>query len=334
MTPHLYRYHTRKLILIMFGVVLSLVIVLYLYVKYAECSTSEVKSQPVLKRLSVKYLDGTYGDYTTGSGDTTTFITDVSYDSNVVLSTLTEEYKTLYRSVRGAHQSLSTKDLINLSEPQAWNVLTSGVYTEYPKGSYRANAAKIKEIRENNSIIINVPVWTWEHPDTFNLTKVSKRIDLEVNKNMESIWNEVFLEIYEDPTKPVINVSDKGMGTWVTRGKNHNPNNTMSSHSLGTAIDINPSTASVRVEGTVYGNGYGQKVMTLAEWEKLPDLQAKYNMLHAESPIVQIMKAYGFCWGGDWKDTPDPMHFSFIGDGANAREVGVANYNEYKNRGE
>lgn len=69
-------------------------------------------------------------------------------------------------------------------------------------------------------------------------------------------------------------------GSWYPRHKLHNPANGLSTHSWAIAFDLNWAT-----------NPYGGR-----------------STLHPG--IVEVCKAAGFEWGGDWK-TPDPMHFQF-----------------------
>ena len=140
----------------------------------------------------------------------------------------------------------------------------------------------------------------------------------------------IFEDIYDDPSKPIINIADKGMGTWVLRGKNHNSANEMSAHALGCAIDINPSTGSVNINGKWYGNGYNQAVLSKEIWTQLPETHSKYHILYDGCPIVEVFKSYGFYWGGDWTSPKDCMHLSYIGDGSDARLIGVSNYEQRK----
>lgn len=222
------------------------------------------------------------------------------------------------------------RDIILMSDSEAWNLISGGLFPEYPTGSYASYEALIKKIYNEKMVMVTVPVWKWENnKDKTDLSKSSYNLRLAVNEELADMFVEVFRTIYNDPTKPVINIDDAGMGTWVLRGKNHNNNSTISGHALGTTIDINPSTGSFKVNGKWYGNGYGQTAMPKYVWEALPECQEKYNVLYQDCPIVQVFKSYGFIWGGDWKNGTDCMHFSFLGDGKNAREKGKANYLMY-----
>lgn len=63
-----------------------------------------------------------------------------------------------------------------------------------------------------------------------------------------------------------------------------------SRHAMGMAIDINPAQNPYRSDNRL-----------------ITDMPAWY---------VQAWKDAGFCWGGDWRGTKDPMHFSWMGPGS------------------
>jgi len=74
-------------------------------------------------------------------------------------------------------------------------------------------------------------------------------------------------------------------GSWVWRrvGGRYN----MSTHAFGISIDINSATNPYRPDNVL--------VTDMPEW------------------FVEIWREAGFCWGGDWRDIKDPMHFSWVG---------------------
>lgn len=227
------------------------------------------------------------------------------------------------------NQTDTDRVLAQLNEEDAWRIITNGVLTEYPTKSYSYYERMLTELRNTNTETITVDVWYWRYPDVAdNLEKIAVQKTFAVNSVMADTFRHIFADIFADASQPVINIADKGMGTWVLRGKNHNSANTMSAHSLGVAIDINPSTGSYFVDGKWYGNGYKQAKMSYAMWDQLPETHTKYHILYDGCPIVEIFKSYGFYWGGDWTTTPDCMHISYLGDGSSARSTGVVNYNE------
>ena len=258
---------------------------------------------------------------------------DVSYPSgyNGVYIETIDDNLTNYASYNPLCPSMTAEDkaIIELSDNEAWSLITDGYITSYPSMPYKDIKDTVRQIADETTTEITVNVWYWEDPsDDSNMTKVTKQKTWSVNKNVASLFEHIFADIYNDPSQPVINLADGAMGTWVIRGKMHSDYNTVSAHAFGTAIDINPSTGSYNIAGTWYGNGYGQQVMPVAIWNQLPESHHKYHVLYDESPIVKIFKAYGFYWGGDWSSTKDNMHFAFIGDSP-GRVRGIENYMEW-----
>jgi hypothetical protein len=227
--------------------------------------------------------------------------------------------------------SNSDSDIITMSDPDAWKLISGGIFTEYPSSPYSSIESQIKEIYNKYATTITVPIWYWSNPDNeSDFNKTTHQLNLTVNANIANLWIHIFSDIYSQDSKPIINIKDYGMGTWALRGKNHNPNNTLSAHSLGTAIDINPSTGSFNINGNWYGNAYAQKVMDPSTWSSLPECHEKYQVIYEDCPIVKVFKSYGFYWGGDW-NTKDNMHFSFLGDSV-GRAQGYENYLKYRRK--
>ena len=261
--------------------------------------------------------------------------TTVTVDAALVDASFTEVSKSSFKEISNAvttnNMSLSDEELITLDENSAWAVISNGIYTKYPEGNFLENKNKLYTIQQQKTQIITVPCWYWEDPnDDANFNKVTTYKSFAVNSGIAQLFEHAFNDIYEDPSQPIINVADKGMGTWVIRGKNHNDYARMSTHSLGCCIDINPSTGSFYVNGKWFGNGYNQNVMSEELWNEMPECHKKYHVLYAGSPIVEIFKSYGFVWGGDWQSTKDPMHLSWIGEGSNTRKTGIENYMKRK----
>lgn len=271
----------------------------------------------------IKY-NATYEDWEVFIPDSDDVYTTVEVDPTFVY-TANETFESKASSL-----TLNDEELIMLSENEAWTLISNGYFNAYPNVAYKTIKSEVAAIQASNTKTITVKVWYWANPsDDTDMTKTTVTKTFAVNSTIASLFEHAFEDIYNDPSKPVINIGDAGMGTWVLRGKNHNDNNTLSSHAIGAAIDINPSTGSFYVNGTWYGNAYGQKAMSQNIWAQLPECHKKYHVLYNDCPIVKIFKSYGFYWGGDWSSGTDCMHLAFIGDGSSARKTGQSNYLKY-----
>lgn len=253
--------------------------------------------------------------------------------TSVVIQDITasfEEYEVfLTNSLK--HRTQEDIRIATLEEGEAWNFISEGMWSEYPTSSFAKNKDKLVELKNTNTETITVQCWYWVNPeDDTDMRKTTIEKTFAVNSKLADTFEHIFADIYADPSQPVINIADLGMGTWVIRGKNHNSSNTMSAHALGCAIDINPSTGSFYVNEVWYGNAYGQQKMTESIWHQLPECHKKYHVLYENCPIVRIFKSYGFYWGGDWSTKKDCMHLSYIGDGSSARQTGINNYRNSK----
>ena len=240
------------------------------------------------------------------------------------------EHLTNYASTTVSTPSMTAEDreIIRLQENEAWEYVTEGTFTEYPRQPFYEIENSIRAVADDCTEIITVDVWYWENPsDPLDMRKTTKTVNYKVNTKVANLFRHIFADIYNDSSQPIINIGDSASGTWVIRGKLHNSASTLSAHSIGTCIDLNPSTGSYNIGGVWYGNGYGQNVMTKEMWEKLPESHTKHHVIYDESPIVQVFKSYGFYWGGDWSSTKDNMHFAYLGDGG-GRAIGYRNYVE------
>ena len=69
----------------------------------------------------------------------------------------------------------------------------------------------------------------------------------------------------------------------------------------------------------------GRNVASNHSWGLAIDIDATQYPLGSRkrlpSWIVDLFKAHGFDYGGDWKSRPDPMHFEFAGWPSDARRI-------------
>ena len=318
------------------GVSFLILVIPLLLIQRANTVKSGVIEVPVNWDSNYIEDDKSYMSYNYNTIDWNTYVPDSSEEFTTVYLTDVDAgaemvYEYMADGIPETKTVLSNTDaeIAMLSENEAWTFVTNGIWNSYPTGSYSSNASKLQELKSTNTKTITVKCWYWNNPkDAYDLSKTTVTKTFAVNTKLADTFEHIFEDIYNHPSQPIINIADGGMGTWVLRGKNHNSNNTMSAHSLGVAIDINPSTGSFYVNNTWYGNAYGQKTMPESIWLQLPNVQKKYHVLYDGCPIVEIFKSYGFYWGGDWKTGTDAMHLSFLGDGKTAREKGINNYLE------
>jgi hypothetical protein len=129
-----------------------------------------------------------------------------------------------------------------------------------------------------------------------------------VNKAIKDDVEYLFRELQKEKIaiKSVIPIvkydwdDDKSMEANNTSGFNYRKvanKNTLSNHSWGRAIDVNPFTnPAIYSDGRVAPKGaiYNKK---------------NIGTIHSSSPIVKKMKARGWEWGGDWTSLKDYQHF-------------------------
>lgn len=87
---------------------------------------------------------------------------------------------------------------------------------------------------------------------------------------------------------------------YVWKNKTNSSSGSLSSHSYGLAIDINPNYGNPQVKNgkVLVGTPYGSHELSMKEG----------------GVAVKTLKSYGWKWGGNWTSSKDYMHFSIPGD--------------------
>ena len=153
--------------------------------------------------------------------------------------------------------------------------------------SWSKFSESLKNEKGKNNVTIEVPVWK-----LVNGNKVKAVKELTVHKKVQEVVVSIFTDIYNSSEKFPI---DDG----TTAGQ-ANRNNTTSLHNYGIAIDINwDANAMYNEDGTIRaGKYYKPGTAPLS--------------IPSNSSVVATFKKYGWYWGGNWKSTPDYMHFAYM----------------------
>ncbi len=153
------------------------------------------------------------------------------------------------------------------------------------------NYYKTKSEASKNMVEITIKVWKYNAKGELYSSKAT----LTINKNLQADVQAIFNEIYESDEKFPI----KSVGAYNFRKMA--ASSSLSHHSYGTAIDINPD------ENYMIKN---DKIIAGSLYEPGKN---KYSMA-ADGSVVKAFKKHGWIWGGDWKSSKDYMHFSFLGN--------------------
>ncbi|SDG77890.1 M15 family metallopeptidase [Marvinbryantia formatexigens DSM 14469] len=153
----------------------------------------------------------------------------------------------------------------------------------YPGGYYTSASQAKKNMK-------SITVKTWDFKNGKSGEKYTRTWTIMVHKNLAATVQQIFNEIYKDPSKFPIHE----LGGYEWRGGH-------SEHNTGTAIDINWTEnymVNVRT-GAITAGKY---------WKPGTD---PYS-IPKDGVVAKIFKKYGFSQG-DWGDSKDYMHFSYFG---------------------
>ena len=92
---------------------------------------------------------------------------------------------------------------------------------------------------------------------------------------------------------------------------NRNKANALSSHSWGTAIDINPSTNPNCPKACTDGNAATACSCVGGTQSESCESMCANNKYDLPKEVVSAFKDHGFTWGGDYKSPKDYMHFTY-----------------------
>ncbi|MDO5538524.1 MAG: M15 family metallopeptidase [Eubacteriales bacterium] len=153
----------------------------------------------------------------------------------------------------------------------------------YPGGYYSSKSKAQANIKW-------ITVKTWDFKKGKSGAKITRTWTIGVHKNLASTVQQIFKEIYNDPSKFPIHE----LGGYEWRGGH-------SEHNTGTAIDINwTENYMVNIAtGAITAGKY---------WKPGVD---PYS-IPKNGVVAKIFKKYGFSQG-DWGNSKDYMHFSYFG---------------------
>jgi hypothetical protein len=152
-------------------------------------------------------------------------------------------------------------------------------------------------VAEKNMKTITIPIWQYSEKLK---VKVSGKHAITVNKKIADEVLKIFTEIYNDSEKFPIK-------TGTTAGYCWRGDKDTSQHKDGLAIDINWNDNKYMKK--VKENGKIKWKTILGVWEPGKNI---YSM-PLNGSVVRIFKKYGWDWGGDWINSKDYMHFSYLG---------------------
>ncbi|MDE7366747.1 MAG: M15 family metallopeptidase [Lachnospiraceae bacterium] len=148
----------------------------------------------------------------------------------------------------------------------------------------------------------------------YNLDHEVKEGELICNQLIADDLVEIFQELFEQeyPIERICLVDDYN-GDDETSMRDNNTScfnyrviagsSSLSNHSFGLAIDINP------LYNPYVSGGYVQPATGTAYVDRSGDFPYKIDR---EDLCYQLFTAHGFTWGGDWSSPKDYQHFEYV----------------------
>lgn len=181
--------------------------------------------------------------------------------------------------------SSSSGILTNPTKAQKYKKVfdNSSLSMRYPGGYYTSRSKAEANMK-------SITVKTWDFKNGKSGEKITRTWTIKVHKNLAATVQQIFKEIYNDPSRFPIHE----LGGYDWRGGH-------SEHNTGTAIDINwTENYMVNIKtGAITAGKY---------WKPGVD---PYS-IPKDGVVARIFKKYGFSQG-DWGDSKDYMHFSYFG---------------------
>lgn len=176
------------------------------------------------------------------------------------------------------HNIQEIKDMVNLIEGECKEILNTAGNNELKTLSNTEiinifGEFKYKEMGGGRILITD----NWRNENIIILD--INGVKIWCNKFIASQFSGAFAEVMSIGLWADIDLSNGG-GCYVARHKNWNIKSTLSKHSWGIALDINP------------------KKYPIGSQERI------------NQKVIDIFNKYGFYYGGDWR-RPDPMHIEW-----------------------